>query len=204
MDTLLGEICARADIAHWIFFGMLLLAGLNVPLSEDIILLMGGAITSTCIPDHAPRMWIFLYLGCWFSAWEAYTIGRFLGPKLYDIRWFKHVINPERINRLHHYYEKFGILTFIAGRFIPGGVRNALFMSCGLGKMPFLRFIARDGFACLISTSTLFYIGYIAGENAQLLISAFKKYELFIILTMVVAVSSLLIWLRYRRANEGI
>lgn len=202
METLLGEICARAEIAHWIFFVMLILAGMNVPLSEDIILLMGGAITSTCIPDHALRMWIFLYLGCWFSAWEAYSIGRFLGPKLYDIRWFNHVINPERINRLHHYYEKFGFLTFVAGRFIPGGVRNALFMSCGLGKMPFLRFIVRDGFACLISTSTLFYLGYVAGENAHWIISTFKKYELFVILTVVVGVSSLLVWYRYRRGAQ--
>lgn len=201
METLLSEICARAEIAHWIFLGMLLLAGLNVPLSEDIILIMGGAITSTCIPDHAPRMLFWLYIGCWFSAWEAYTIGRFLGPKLYDIRWFNHVINPARINRIHHYLEKFGFLAFVLGRFIPGGVRNALFMTCGLGKMPFLRFIARDGFACLISTCTLFYLGYKAGENAHLIISYFKKYELFIILTLVILISGLVIW--FSRAKNG-
>lgn len=201
METLLSEICARAEIAHWIFLIMLLLAGLNVPLSEDVILIMGGAITSTCIPDHALRMLLFLYVGCWLSAWEAYAIGRFLGPKLYDIRWFSHVITPQRIDRLHHYYEKFGFLTFVVGRFIPGGVRNALFMTCGLGKMPFLRFIARDGIACLFSTVVLFYFGYKAGEHAQLLITYFKKYELFIILTLALSGSALLIWFKTRKSN---
>ena len=202
MEALLSELCAHAESAHWWFLGMLLLAGLNVPLSEDIILIMAGAVTSTCIPDHAARMLFWLYVGCWFSAWEAYTIGRFLGPKLYDIRWFSHVLNPHRIDRLHHYIEKFGILTFILGRFIPGGVRNALFMTCGLGKMPFLRFIARDGIACLFSTCILFYLGYKAGENAQLIIAYFKKYELFIILTLVVTVSGIIIWFNRKRAQS--
>lgn len=202
METFLGEICARADIAHWIFLGLLLLAGLNVPISEDVILIMGGAITSSCIPDHTARMLLWLYIGCWLSAWEAYSIGRFLGPKLYDIRWFSHVITPKRIDRLHHYYERFGFFTFLVGRFIPGGVRNALFMTCGLGKMPFLLFIVRDGIACIFSTVTLFYIGYKAGENAQIIIAYFRKYELFIILFLVIAVSALLVWLRQKKAES--
>lgn len=182
MESILTFICEHASEAHWIIFLLLLLAGLNVPISEDFLLLTGGAIASTCLPpDRKWHLFVWLYFGCLFSAWEAYWIGRLLGPKLYKIRWFSHVLTPKRIERLHHYYEKFGIFTFIIGRFIPGGVRNALFMTSGLGKMPFLRFISRDGFACLLSTSCLFYLGYVFGENHAALIHYFKAYnEIFL------------------------
>lgn len=181
METFFNSICDIAPNAHWIFFLLLMLAGLNLPISEDIILLTGGALASTCIPDHAVRLYIWIYLGCWISAWEVYWIGRLLGPKLYNFRWTKRFINPERVERLHHQYERFGVLTFMVGRFIPGGVRNALFLSCGLGKMHFLKFILRDGFAALISTITLFSLGYEFGENYHVLVNFVKTYNMIVV-----------------------
>lgn len=181
MESALTFICQNAHDAHWIIFGLLMLAGLNVPISEDILLLTGGAIASTCIPEHTVNLFIWVYLGCWLSAWEAYWVGRLLGPKLYTIKWFSRILTPKRIEKLHYYYEKFGIFTFIVGRFIPGGVRNALFMSSGLGKMPFPVFIARDGLACLISSTTIFTLGFKFAEHYQLIVNYYKKYDLIII-----------------------
>lgn len=199
MESIVTFACAHAHSAHWIFFLLLMLAGLNIPISEDLILIVSGAIASTCIPDKALFLFSWVFAGCWLSAWEAYAIGRFLGPKVYDIRWFKHIVTPSRINRLHHYYEKFGVFTFIVGRFIPGGVRNALFMTAGLGKMPFLKFILRDGFACLISTSVLFSIGYALGNNYEVVFHYIKTYNevvVGILLTLILAVCGRLWWLR--------
>jgi membrane-associated protein len=177
METVFNFACQHAYSAHWIIFLLLMLAGLNVPISEDLLLLAGGTIASTCIPHHTLRLFTWIYFGCWISAWEAYWVGRLLGPKLYDIRWFSRVITPRRITLLHHYYEKFGVLTFIVGRFIPGGIRNSLFMTAGLGKMPFFRFIIRDGIACSFSSTTIFSIGFYFGENYHRIIHYFKTYN---------------------------
>lgn len=166
-----------------------MLAGLNVPFSEDLLLLTAGAIANLCIPEHKFYLFAWVYAGCWISAWEAYAVGRILGPKLYQIRWFSHVITPQRIDRLHYFYEKFGIFTFIVGRFIPGGVRNGLFISSGLGKMPFLKFILRDGVACLISSTTIFGLGYVFAEYYDEMVAYFKKYNL---VGLVVIISLLL------------
>jgi membrane-associated protein len=187
MESILFYICENAYHAHWIIFCLLLLAGLNVPISEDIMLIGGGAIASTCIPDHAVRLFIWIFLGCYISAWEAYWIGRLLGPKLYDIRLFNHIITPHRMDVLRHYYAKFGVFTFIVGRFCPGGIRNALFMSSGLTKMPFSLFILRDGIACFISSNVLFQIGYKLGENVDVFLPYVKKYSegfLLIVVTL--------------------
>lgn len=167
MDALFSYICQNAEYAHYIFFGLLMLAGLNIPISEDFLLLTGGAIVSRCIPDQYLHLYLWIFFGCWISGFEAYWLGRRFGPKLYQIRWFKKIVTPERISKLHTYYEKYGIFTFILGRFIPGGVRNTLFITSGMGKMPFLRFAARDFIACFISTNVLFYLGFFFGERYE-------------------------------------
>ncbi|HEV8053056.1 MAG TPA: DedA family protein [Parachlamydiaceae bacterium] len=192
MESIVNFACAHVHSAHWIFFLLLMLAGLSFPISEDLILLSAGALASTCIPDETFFLFCWLYAGCWFSAWEAYGIGRYFEPKIYDLRWFRHIVTRERITRLHHYYEKFGVFTFIIGRFIPGGVRNALFMTAGLGKMPFLTFILRDGFACLISTSVLFYIGYSLSANYELVIYYFKTYNVVVIVCIILIITIIL------------
>lgn len=182
MDELLSYICVNANQAHWIMFLLLLLSGLFLPISEDLMLLSGGAIASTCIPEHTFKLYIWIFLGCYLSAWEVYWIGRLLGPRLYRIPLFRSIITPERMEWLRHYYAKFGVFTFIFGRFMPGGVRNALFLSSGLTKMPFYLFIARDGLACLISSSIIFTLGYHFAENINLIIYYFHHYtEIFLI-----------------------
>lgn len=196
MESIFNFVCLNAENAPWIMFLLLLLAGFNIPISEDAMLIIGGAIASTCLKHHPFEMYLWLYFGCWISAWEAYWIGRLLGPKLYQIAWFRRFIFPGRIQRMRHYIEKFGIFTFIVGRFIPGGMRNALFMTCGLSKMPFGRFLARDALACIISSASLFYLGFIFGENHEVLLHYFRKYEIIIlgIITTVIAVVLFLLW----------
>ncbi len=191
MESLYIFVCAHAQEAYWVFFILLLLAGFNIPISEDLILLTGGALASTCLAENQTwNLYVWIFLGCLISGWEAYWLGRLLGPKLYHYRWFSHFITPHRIDKLHHYYEKFGIFTFIVGRFIPGGVRNALFITSGLGKMPFSRFVFRDSIACLISSSTIFYLGYIFGENYKEIANYIHRYELVVISFIVVAILS--------------
>jgi membrane protein DedA with SNARE-associated domain len=177
MEEFFAYVCDHAHAAPWILFVLLLLAGLNIPLSEDLIIITGGAIASTCIPDHTTKFYLYMYFGAIFSAWECYWLGRLLGPRLYTIRLFRSVVTPKRLERLRHYYAKYGLLTFIVGRFCPGGVRNALFLSSGLTKMPFHHFILRDSFAALLSSATLFFIGYHFGKNFDTLVYYFKRYE---------------------------
>lgn len=196
-------ICAHAHEAYWIFFVMLLLAGFNIPFSEDVILLVAGGIAATCIPEHWFKLFFFVWLGCYLSAWEAYWVGRILGPKLYNVRWFNRIITKPRIEKINHYYEKFGIFTFIVGRFCPGGVRNALFMTAGLGEMPFLKFILRDGLACLISSNVLFHIGYQFGENHDLLFHYFHVYRDVVLSILAVIGIVAILFVMFRKKKES-
>lgn len=201
MESLFAYVCEHAEYAHLIIFFLILLTGISVPISEDVLLLIAGGIASSCSPDSAFYFYIWIFFACWFSAWEAYWIGRLLGPKLFNIGWFARIMTPERLEKLKSYYLRFGVFTFIVGRFIPGGVRNAIFMSSGLTKMSFPLFVARDGVACLIASSTIFYLGYVSGKNIDLILKYFVMYERVILglLILLVAIAGILIYYYNRK-----
>ncbi len=196
--------CENEDIASWILVLLILLAGINFPLSLDIILISAGALGSTCLLEQTYSLFFIVFIASWISAWEAYWLGRLLGPKLYDFRWFSHILSLKRIERLHHYYEKFGFLTFMVGRFIPGGVRNALFMTSGLGKMPFYKFILRDLPACLLSCGFLYYLGYLFGMNYPVIVTYFKRYNLVVIIAIFLSIAVFLLmrWIRAKKFSK--
>ncbi len=199
MESIIQFATEHAEVAHWLFAILIFLGGLNIPISEDIVMISAGALASTLLPETAFLQYTILFIVCWMAAWEAYWIGRLLGPRLYDIRWFNRVLTPNKIDRLHHYYERFGIWTFIVGRFIPGGVRNGLFMTAGLGKMPFNKFILRDLPACLISTAFLFTLGYFFGQHSTEIIAGFRTYQHTFLLLLIATIflGTLYRWRRY-------
>lgn len=180
IESLLAFVCEHSAYAPFIIFGLILLSGLNIPISEDLMLLTAGAICSTCQHENweIARFYTLIYFACWIAAWETYWIGRVLGPKLFSFRWFQRFITPQRLEKIKNYIQRFGIFTFIVGRFIPGG-RNALFMSTGLTKMAFPLFIIRDSVGCALSTATLFSLGYLFGSHIQTIVEVFKYYEMF-------------------------
>ncbi len=164
MEELIQIIQANVQYAPYIIFGALLLAGLNIPVSEDAMLFI-YAILASSNQDYLPHLFIGVYMGAYLSDLICYSLGRFLGPKLFEIRFFANMVPPERIQKIHNFYEHYGIVTLLIGRFIPFGVRNALFLTAGLGQMHFLKFALADLLACTISTITFFTLYYHYGSS---------------------------------------
>lgn len=201
MEEIFNYLCQNAPHAHYLFFGLLMLAGLNIPISEDLLLLMSGVIAALCLNDHFVSLYLWMFAGCFLSGMEAYWIGRILGPRLYRLPFFKKFITEERVANLHTYYERFGVFTFIIGRFIPCGFRNALFMSAGMGKMPFLTFISRDFFAALLSSVVLYSIGFQSAAHYQELFTFFQSYSKLFFLTLFISITLFLL-IRNRKKEK--
>jgi membrane-associated protein len=198
MDEIIQFIFENAAHAHWIVFGALMLAGLNIPISEDLMIIFSAVLAATVIPENTYKLFLAVFLGCYISDWVCYWIGRKFGPKLWNISWFAKTFDQKRINQIHDYYAKYGFLTLMVGRFIPFGVRNALFLTAGLGKMPFGRFLISDGIACLLSNTALFSLAYTVGKNYDALISALKTLNIFLFSAFAVAIIGF-IWYKRRK-----
>ena len=196
MDTLLTFIQANAEYAHWIIFGALLLAGFNIPVSEDAMLFISALLAKNS-PEHLPQLFLGVYMGAFISDLICYSIGRYLGPKMAHTKFFSNWVPDERINKIHAYYERYGIATLIIGRFIPFGVRNGLFLTAGLGQMSFVKFFFSDLFACTLSSVTFFYIYYHYGHAV---IDAVKQANTVLFVIVIFAV--LAFYLQSRKRKE--
>jgi membrane-associated protein len=198
MNSLITTITEHAHTAHWYVFVAILLAGLNIPICIDLLLLISAFLATMIIPEHTVYLFLSCLFGCYFSAWLAYWLGRILAPRLCSIRWLKHIVNIERLQRMKTFYEKYGLRTFIIGRFIPFGVRNCLFMSSGMSKMHFGKFALLDACACTLWCTTLFALFYYLGQNYQILWHYLKAFNLFVFVAFGVTVIGY-VWYKIRK-----
>lgn len=180
MENLVEFVTQHAHLAHWFIFGGALLAGMSVPISIDVLMIIGAVLAANVIPEHTAILFSSLLFGTYFSAWIAYWIGRKLGPRLLKWRLFRKLLDEKKLERVRSFYEKYGLLTLIVGRFIPFGVRNALFMSTGMSQLSFRKFILRDALACSIWCATMFSAFYFLGQNYQVLFGYVKTFNLLI------------------------
>jgi len=159
MADALFHIQQNIEFAPYIIFGLLLLAGFNLPISEDFMLFTSGVLAAKN-PEMRNMLFLGVFLGCYFSDLICFSFcGKFLGPKIFKIKLIAKFIDKKKLDKVSSFYEKYGIVTLIFGRFIPFGVRNALFISAGLAKMK------SDLLACSISSIFFFSLYYTFGES---------------------------------------
>lgn len=196
METILLFIQNHVQYAHWMVFGLLMLAGLNLPISEDLLIIVCGVFSSTIAPENTWKIFTFLFLGAYLSDWMVYWIGRLWGSNLWRISWFARLFHPKRLKQIERYYKQYGVLTLLVGRFIPFGVRNCLFATAGMGKMHFGKFLLGDGLACLLSNTALFTLSYFCGKNLSHLM---KYVHITIFLVFLIA---LIVFIWYKRGKS--
>jgi len=147
-------------------FIALMLAGLNVPISEDLIIITGAFICQEK-PSMLVPVFAATYAGVVISDYFPYTLGKYIRKGTIKAKLLTQLFSPRKIVRIHHYLNKYGIFTFIVGRFVPFGVRNTLFITSGLIGLRLRRFALYDTTAATISVSTLFFLAYHFGEAVE-------------------------------------
>lgn len=200
MESLFSDVMQyvteNAELAPWIIFGLLLLAGLNLPVSEDVMLLTSALIAQQR-PDLVWQLFAGVFAGAYFSDLICYTLGRTLGPKLWQIKWFAKMVDREHVDRIGGFYATYGPLTLLVGRFIPFGVRNALFLTAGLSKMNFVKFAISDLIAATITCGLYFWLYFTYGEA---IIEVIKQSNLIIF--SVAAIGIVVFLVKRRKANQ--
>lgn len=126
-----------------------------------------------------------------------YWIGRWVGPKVFrdeNARW----LNRRHLDRTHAFYERHGGKAIVIARFVPI-VRTYVPFVAGIGRMPYLRFLAFSVGGALLWVCGLSLAGYWFGN-----IPAVKN-NLAVVIVVIVLISVLpialeVLKLRRRRA----
>jgi len=170
MDYLIEIINSNIQYAPLMMFGALLLAGFCLPVSEDAMIFI-AAILSLAHPHMQYQLFLGVFAGAYVSDLICYAFcGRYLGAKLFNHSFFRRFVNEKQLDKIAIFYANYGIMALILGRFIPFGVRNALFISAGIARMNFIKFALTDFIACAISVSTFYLIYFIYGPSVIALI----------------------------------
>ena len=90
-----------------------------------------------------------------------YAIGRYIGPKVFqhESRW----IRREHLERTQAFYDRYGAVTIIIGRFVPIVRTFAPFLA-GVAGMNYRRFLAYNVIGGILWICTLLYAGYLFGN----------------------------------------
>ena len=91
-----------------------------------------------------------------------YSIGRYVGPKVYDrpdSRWIRH----EHLRRTQDFYDRYGGVTIVIGRFVPIVRTFAPFLA-GVAQMPYARFLSYNVVGGILWIASLVYAGFLFGN----------------------------------------
>ena len=130
-------------------------------LPGDSLLFIVGATAATGLLD------ITMALGVMFAAavlgnQTNYAIGRWFGPRVFhweNSRWF----NKKGFDKAHAFYEKYGGVTLIAGRFMPF-VRTFAPFVAGVTMMTRRRFTFFDVTGAVLWIGGITLLGYVFGN----------------------------------------
>ena len=173
----------------------LIVGGINLPISEDLIIIT-GALLSHERPELMFYNLLAIYLGVIVTDSIVYWVGTRARNGAEKASFLMRMIPEKALNKMRHFLDKYGILTFIVCRFIPFGVRNTLFFSAGFFKLRYKIFIAYDILASMISVNTLFFLTYHFGEATRkpLMVAGIVLFIAFVSAIILIIIRLIIIW----------
>ncbi len=192
----------------WGPFGLLLLCGLGLPLPEDIVLVVAGALGQI-----DGRSWMqvsgIMYLGVIGGDTMIFLAGRHLGTRLLASAWLQRVLPAKKQIKVERVMEHYGAMGLFLGRFLPG-LRAPIFFTAGSMKVSFLKFLFFDGLAALVSVPIFVWLGRWLwvefGDDLEQLNETLERthsYSLWVACGLV-AIAALGAWFWSRRARKPI
>ncbi len=151
----------------------------------DITLLISGTMAHGGFfgPYSFLKVIVFGTLGALTGDCIAYGIGRLAHQNAKDYRFYE--IAQPRIEKL---IDKFGGFAIVISKYIYG-IRAAMCVFYGIGKMPFLRFLLLDAISCFTWVLLLSGAGYFFSGAITSIIGDFRQIGValfFIVLTGII------------------
>ncbi len=165
-------------------------------LPGDSILFIAGTVVAVAGLDvHV--LALILALGAIIGDSVNYGVGRYVGPRVFhepESRWFKR----EYLLRTQGFYDRYGGVTIIIGRFVPIIRTFAPFLA-GVAGMPYRRFLSYNVIGGCLWIGLLVYAGYLFGN-----IPWVKSNLSLIVITIVIVslIPAVTTFFRERRARR--
>lgn len=156
----------------------------------------GVALTAEYKPPLRLYWWIMLpvcILGVVISDGILYGIGRFWGEKVLDFPWMKRLLPKERLLEIEKNFQERGVLILLFARVLPG-IRAPIFITAGIMKLSWKKFLFADGIYAIPGVSLLFFLAYWFTDQFVEVIKKAESVRPLIIVAILAAVGGYLVF----------
>jgi membrane protein DedA with SNARE-associated domain len=145
-------------------FAALVAAGVGFPMPEEIPIVTAGALAGHAAQDadSSLRWWILLpvcILGVVISDMLLYLVGRVFGVGVLKFPLVARVLPQQRLQHIRRNFRRYGVLILLFARFLPG-IRSPIFLTAGIMRLSWRRFLLADGLYAIPGVSLLFFLAY--------------------------------------------
>lgn len=182
-------------------FLILLATGLGVPIPEELPIVIAAMMARWEVMH-----WWGALLSCLGGVLAGdmllYTLGRHFGRRILQWPPARRILTPEREARVMHAYHRHGLKFVVMARLIMG-LRAAAFLTAGLVRVPFPRFLLVDVTAVLVSVPISFGVAYAIADSVVVALARVREMQLWIagVVLLVAAAWGLVLLRRHFRSR---
>jgi membrane protein DedA with SNARE-associated domain len=187
----------------------LFLAGVGLPLPEDIPLTLTGFTTYKQSGDqfdllHYAVAFCIVTVPILLGDMCTWYMGRRWGFELRDrVRFIRRALTDKRMRKVQGWFDHYGNFTVFLGRQVAG-VRFVTFFSAGAMRMSLSKFMLFDFLGCLVSVPVWLLLGGLAARHGkEWLDVASKKVGSGFLIASVLIVAGFYVFLRIRSARRA-
>ena len=185
-ESILNELTSFPPV--WIYITLFLFAFVeNVfpPSPSDFVVVVGGSLIATGIIDFIPTL-ILTSLGTVIGFMVLFYIGSTVDKKVIHSGKFKY-IPVDAIEKVEIWFKKYGYGIILANRFMPG-TRAVISFFAGLSHLNVKKTIILSTISAFAWNTLILYLGYIFGDNVELVDQYLTTYSNIVIgITVVIA-----------------
>jgi membrane protein DedA with SNARE-associated domain len=183
-------------------FLVLFVAGLGVPIPEEAPILAAGILAS----QHVIKWWIALvvcFVGVLSGDVVLYWVGHHWGEQIMDWRITRWVLTPEREKLVVEAYHRHGVKIVFTARFVAG-FRAAAFLTAGIVRIPFWKFLLVDGIAAVVGVPLGFGVAYLFTDQLPAILQGVHRAERLVILAGMVLLAAVIGYAAYRKTRRPV
>lgn len=168
----------------------MLVAGMGVPIPEEIILIASGLIAYMAMhpelyppqevynPVQLKTIMLWMPFCVVFADSVVYLLGRLYGKKILRAPFIKRFLPDEHMEKINNWFHKYSYFACGIFRFTPG-IRFLGHIVCGMLRIPYLKFLLVN--ACIAYTSVPIQLHFIA-KYGDVILGTIKKFKIVLLI----------------------
>lgn len=170
---------------------VLLLGSLGLPVPEEMPIVAAGVLSH----QDLAHWWLALpvcVVGALSGDVILYWVGRRWGRRVRGWWPVRHLLTAERAGWLDNAYREHAMKTVVTARHVAG-LRAAAFLSAGIARVPFWKFVVADGAAAAVSIPITFGLAYFFSYQINAILADVHRVERWAALVGLVVLAGFLL-----------